>query len=772
LVTQRQKEISDFESSLGSLGLFLTSHAVLNTVRSVKINDSRTTTRDKHVDTAVQWAVSNDGRSMSRVDKTNLTAAFVLVKQNKNWMHGVAPPDKLREQTAYTAMNKFVKELSDIVDYYRENQEYAHFGSVSYSFIQKLYYAAVYGSTIDIEDDGKLEFVWMRRLSPIISHHIVQALMSTLFNYGSLRGPSHPDWIIQRNDAILMEYFEVKEAGEPFVQPGGRKMLTLFAKKDNLRNSLNILYTGILCTTMRHQNGRFEKVAVGVPLETSFWIIPPPEFDIDSAAFIHPAHLIHQEQSVAHFEFYDYGDRSIFMRQIRPFKAGQRLFCYYGSIFFKDGEFIKIPPEVVVVNEGEPKKKRGRGEKLAPGSADAVDEGIPKQKRVRKKKTAADSVAAGVDVAPSDEPARFTRAGGLRVRGTEKSADAINKLVEFVFEELDDESDQKKPDNIIFKSVDIKRTEWEENMKTWEVDARQTAKSQVSVSLDYEPTIYRHKLARNSFLDLPISGLNEELDRMVYEDLYKHPKPEDLVEFDWISMFVQILKLHALNPLILQLGNWEYEDERSPQIRLGFGLRWVGDYTNFNFFAKYVSLLNAVVNDLHGALFPSKNKKFGALTSPNLFLSDCDAASDKEPKCFSTCNDLTYMFFFPGDPKCEPLELGLWKESVATICAMQGALERASHIPKILTKSLKEQPMKMNKIQVGLDNLIVMDSRLLNVRIQSNSPTLCVLWTASSKSKQTCTNDLVMHVKDNVIVLKPLFKKYFCQGIYTLLFHF
>ena len=125
------------------------------------------------------------------------------------------------------------------------------------------------------------------------------------------------------------------------------------------------------------------------------------------------------------------------------------------------------------------------------------------------------------------------------------------------------------------------------------------------------------------------------------------------------------------------------------------------------------------------------------------------------------------MFFFPGDSENAPLELGIWEESVATICAMQGALERASHIPKILTKSLKEQPMKMKKIQVGLDNLIVMDSRLLNVRIQSKSPTLCVVWTASSKSKVNCTTDLVMDFKDNVIVLKPLYKKYFCQGIFT-----
>ena len=341
-----------------------------------------------------------------------------------------------------------------------------------------------------------------------------------------------------------------------------------------------------------------------------------------------------------------------------------------------------------------------------------------------------------------------------------KTDDELGKMVDFNASD-DDEGDAE----VSFKFINMQKKHWFENLKKWEEEAKKLAESDVKIDLDHQPKSYRDKLARNSFLEFPIFGLSAELERILYQDVHKKPLPRDLEDSEWDSMFTEILRLHASNPYILEEGHWEGENEKKPELK-----RWIGDYANMNYFAKYVTLLDVVVNEVHATLFPPTNKKYGRLTSPSLFLSGCDAASDPEPRCFSTVDDLTYLFYFPGDPDCEPLELGIWKDSVPTICAMQGALERSCPIPKLITSALKDQPMKMTKIQVGLANLIVMDSRLLNVRIQSKSPTLCVLWNASSKSKKIPTNDLVMDFKDNVIVVKRLYKKYFGQGQYALLF--
>ena len=177
LVLKRRKDVEDFEATLGCLDLFLNSQSVINTVRSVKvISDSRLTTKAKHVDTAVEFVVKND-RLMTANDKINLTAAFILVNQNRQWHHGVKPPAKLRQQRSYTAMNKFVKELSEIVESYWYNKDNGHFGTVSYSFMQDLYDEAVYGCSTNksSSNDGHIEHVWMRRLAPIITHYVCSA---------------------------------------------------------------------------------------------------------------------------------------------------------------------------------------------------------------------------------------------------------------------------------------------------------------------------------------------------------------------------------------------------------------------------------------------------------------------------------------------------------------------------------------------------------------------------------------------------------------------
>jgi len=95
---------------------------------------------------------------------------------------------------------------------------------------------------------------------------------------------------------------------------------------------------------------------------------------------------------------------------------------------------------------------------------------------------------------------------------------------------------------------------------------------------------------------------------------------------------------------------------------------------------------------------------------------------------------------------------------------MQGALERCSHLPTFMTKNT---PLKMTRIEVGNGNVIIMDSRTLNVRIESEGPTLYVLWTANSKSRSNPNNNLVLEKKANIFVLKSQFKKYVSKGNYN-----
>ena len=73
----------------------------------------------------------------------------------------------------------------------------------------------------------------------------------------------------------------------------------------------------------------------------------------------------------------------------------------------------------------------------------------------------------------------------------------------------------------------------------------------------------------------------------------------------------------------------------------------------------------------------------------------------------------------------------------------------------------------MTKIEVGNGNVIIMDSRTLNVRIESEGPTLYVLWTAKSKSRSNPNNNLVLEKKANIFVLKSQFKKYVSKGNYN-----
>jgi len=279
--------------------------------------------------------------------------------------------------------------------------------------------------------------------------------------------------------------------------------------------------------------------------------------------------------------------------------------------------------------------------------------------------------------------------------------------------------------------------------------------------MEFSAKTYRQNLARNSFLDLPIHGLLEQFERMVYEDVTQSDYGEDASTFNWTIAFANILQLYVENEEILVQEKWDAENSEKPNVN-----RWIGDTDSMWFFPKYVLLLDKVVQELHATLFPPANRKYGRLSSPSLFLAGAEEEGDPQPRCFSSVDDLTYLFYFPGHDALDSIKFGIWKESVAIMSAMQGALERCSHLPKLLTRPLKEEPVKMTEIQVGRGNLLVMDSRLLNARLDSENPTLCVLWSASTKSKSrnNAPIDLIVELDTNVLVLKKLYRKYFSKG--------
>ena len=178
-------------------------------------------------------------------------------------------------------------------------------------------------------------------------------------------------------------------------------------------------------------------------------------------------------------------------------------------------------------------------------------------------------------------------------------------------------------------------------------------------------------------------------------------------------------------------------------------------------------MVGAAVQNLHSSLFPVTNKKYGKLSQPKIFLAGPNAAGDIEPRCSSATDELTYLFHFPCDSSIDQLQLGIWTESVSTMSAMQGALERCSHLPPIFTRSLTVTPLKMTKIEVGQCNVIIMDSRTLTLRIASKGPTLYVVWTAKSKSRSNPNNNLILDKKTNFFELKSQFKKYVSKGNYN-----
>ena len=150
---------------------------------------------------------------------------------------------------------------------------------------------------------------------------------SRVYGQSAYRGPSHRSWLVACNDAFLVQHFYVAEAGEPFVNRVNgmeRRMLTLFAKSDMPKNKcIDFLHTGRLIDNVQYGDGRYKELAVHCLEGRDLWTIPPETFDINNTTFIHPAHLIHQPEELAHFNIARH-DRIIYMKQIKGWKKDQR----------------------------------------------------------------------------------------------------------------------------------------------------------------------------------------------------------------------------------------------------------------------------------------------------------------------------------------------------------------------------------------------------------------------------------------------------------------
>jgi hypothetical protein len=244
----------------------------------------------------------------------------------------------------------------------------------------------------------------------------------------------------------------------------------------------------------------------------------------------------------------------------------------------------------------------------------------------------------------------FTRAGGTRVRGGAATPTIVqpDTMTTVIFW-------QQQNGQVSYDLMDdVLRNVFYSKMKTWETEAKSLAESDVKVHLEFSPKIYRQNLARNSFLDLRIRGLSPEMERLMYRDLVGFDLAFDSGVFNWRYVLSLILQCYGEDDDILGTEKWEEENSEKGDMR-----RWIGDHENMWFLPKYVLLVNSVVQDLHSILFPRGNKKYGPLSSPSLFLAAANQAGDIEPRCFSSVDDLTYMFYFPIDEDISSIKLGI-----------------------------------------------------------------------------------------------------------------
>jgi hypothetical protein len=142
-------------------------------------------------------------------------------------------------------------------------------------------------------------------------------------------------------------------------------------------------------------------------------------------------------------------------------------------------------------------------------------------------------------------------------------------------------------------------------------------------------------------------------------------------------------------------------------------------------FAKYVYRVDPVVRKLHALLYASNNRRVSTkLSQPIVHLANASAKADSVPTCFSSSNDIVYIFHFPLDDDVPTY--GIWEGSVAVTCAMQGAMDMAHHLPPCL----QNIRVPMTTIEVGDCGILILDTRTLFARKLLEDSACTIIWTA------------------------------------------
>ena len=211
-----------------------------------------------------------------------------------------------------------------------------------------------------------------------------EMMNTNAYGHSALRGASHLNWLIERNDAFIREHFYVDWAGDPFVKIVNgveRRMLTLFARNDMPKSKcVNFLYTGRLIDNVMYADGRYKHLAVHCLDGRDLWTIPPEGFNIDTMSVVHPAHLIHQPEDFAHFNISKHG-RMIYIQQIKGWRKNQRLFLNYGHCgekLWRDDYVQLKKADYICPGDGDPIDRESDSDQSGPDGA-AEDTALPRR---------------------------------------------------------------------------------------------------------------------------------------------------------------------------------------------------------------------------------------------------------------------------------------------------------------------------------------------------------------------------------------------------------
>jgi hypothetical protein len=165
--------------------------------------------------------------------------------------------------------------------------------------------------------------------------------------------------------------------------------------------------------------------------------------------------------------------------------------------------------------------------------------------------------------------------------------------------------------------------------------------------------------------------------------------------------------------------------KRGKEPEFGASERWCNAVSDMDIFAKYVYRVDPVVRKLHSLLYASNNRRVSTkLSQPIVHLANASAKADSVPTCFSSSNDIVYIFHFPLDDDVPTY--GIWEGSVAVTCAMQGAMDMAHHLPPCL----QNIRVPMTTIEVGDCGILILDTRTLFARKLLEDSACTIIWTA------------------------------------------